>query len=97
MASLWERVRALEGQTLQTVRDRVPFEIVSIDDSKIKVLVSSGKTYSIYRRQLDKAEALGLVTADVRPSQLRKAGASKGTPAYAAPIIRAVVGQETLA
>src|SRR5215217_7028832 len=97
MASLWERVRALEGQTLQTVRDRVSFEIVSIDDSKIKVLVSSGKTYSIYRREFDKAEALGLVTVNVKPSQLRKAGASEGNPAYVAAIIRATVGQEILA
>ena len=97
MASLWERVRALEGWTLQTVSDSVPFKIVSIDDSKVKVLVSSGKTYSIYRRKFDKAEALGLATADVKPFQLRKAKASEGNPAYVAAIIRAVVGQVTLA
>lgn len=93
MANLWERVQTLKGRTLQTVRDGVPFEIVSIDDSRVKVLVSSGKTYSIYRREFDKAEALGLATAEVRPVQLRQAGASEGNPAYVAAIIRAAVGQ----
>jgi hypothetical protein len=91
VANLWEQVRALKGQTLQTVEEGVPFDIESIDDRKVKILVSSGKTYSIYRQEFDRAEALGLATADVRPFQLRKAGASEGNPAYVAAIIRSVI------
>ena len=92
MATLWERVRALEGQTLPTVSGREAFDVAEVDDRHIRVLPrSSGKPRRIERRQFELAESLGLATANVHPIQLRRAGASEFNPAYVAAIIRAAV------
>ena len=93
MATLWERVRALEGQTLPTVTGREAFEIVEVGDDRVRVVPrSSGKPRSpIERWRFEHAEALGLATADVTPAQLRQAGVSEFNPAYVAAIIRAAV------
>ena len=92
MARLWDGVRALEGRTLQTVTGK-GFDVVSVSDSHVRVtLHSSGRTLPIPRKAFDQAEALGLATASVRPSELREAQVSEGQPAYVAAIIRAVIG-----
>src|SRR5215211_6433646 len=98
MARLWERVRELEGQTLPTVSGRTAFDIVSVGDHYVRVTPhSSGKPRLIRREEFERAEMLRLVRADVIPIQLRDAKISEFNPAYVAAIIRAVVGQETLA
>lgn len=94
MARLWGGVRALEGQTLQTVTGK-GFDVVSVSDSQARVTVhSSGRTYPIPRKAFDLAEELGLDTSSIRPSALREARVSEGQPAYAAAIIHAVRGAE---
>src|SRR5687767_11139686 len=96
MASLWERVRAFEGWTLPTVSGRATFDITLVDDDYVRVVPkSSGKPRAIKREEFERAEALGLATADVKPIQLRRAGISEFNPAYVAAIIRAAVEQTT--
>jgi uncharacterized protein (DUF433 family) len=91
-ADLWERVRALEGQTLPTMSGTAEFDIAYVDDDKVRVLIcSSGKPCSITRRRFEQAFALGLVVAGVTPNDLRQAGIEN--PTYAAAIIRAIVRQ----
>ena len=94
MATLWERVRALEGRTLPTVSGREAFDIAAVTDGHVRVVPRSSATpRTITRREFEHAEALGLATADVTPIQLREAGVSEFNPAYVAAIIRAAVGQ----
>src|SRR4051812_37044166 len=96
MASLWGRVRALEGFTLPTVSGRAEFDVASVGDDYVRVVPhSSGKPRPIKREDFERAEALGLATADITPIQLRRAGISEFNPAYVAAIIRAAVGQVT--
>jgi hypothetical protein len=52
---------------------------------------SSGKPRTSKRWQFEQAEALGLATAEITPTQLRRAGISEFNPAYVAAIIRAAV------
>lgn len=90
----WERIRALEGQTLPTVSGRTAFDIAAVDDDEMRIVPrSSGKPRAIKRRVFERAEARGLSTVDVTPSQLREAGISEFNPAYVAAIIRAVMRQ----
>lgn len=96
MARLWELVQALEGWTLPTVSGRAAFDITAVDDGYVWVVPrSSGKPRAIKREEFERAEALGLATADVTPIELRRAGISEFNPAYVAAIIRAAVGQVT--
>ena len=96
MTSLWERVQALEGWTLPTVSGRALFDISAVDDGYLRVMPhSSEKPRAIKREEFERAEALGLATADVTPMQLRRAGISEFNPAYVAAIIRAAITQVT--
>jgi hypothetical protein len=96
MASLWERIRALEGFTLPTVSGRAAFDIASVDEDYVRVVPhSSGKPRRIKREEFKGAEALGLATSGVTPNQLRGAGISEFNSAYVTAIIRAAVGQVT--
>jgi hypothetical protein len=96
MASLWEQVQSLKGWTLPTVSGRASFDITFVGDGYIRVVPqSSGKPRPISQQEFERAEALGLATADVTPIQLRQAGVSEFNPAYVAAIIRAAVGQVT--
>jgi len=91
MASLWNQVRALKGQTLRTVSGRAEFEIVSVEDDYVRVVPhSSGKPRPIKREEIERAEALGLANSSVTPIQLRRTGVSEFNPAYVAAIIRSV-------
>ena len=96
MASLWERIQALKGWTLPTVSGRAAFDITAADDVSVHVVPhSSGKARAIKREEFERAEVLGLATADVTPIQLRRAGISEFNRAYVAAIIRADVEQIT--
>lgn len=96
--TLCEKVRALEGRTLTTTSGRATFEVTSVTDTCVEIVPrSTGKSRAIYCQEFERAEALGLATADVIPSQLRDAGASEGNPAYVAAIIRAIVRGATAA
>jgi hypothetical protein len=91
MAILWERIRALEGQTQTTVSGRAVFDIVAVNDGCVRVVPrSTGKARCIDRREFEEAEGRGYASAVVAPSDLRQAGISEFNPAYVAAIIRAV-------
>jgi hypothetical protein len=94
MATLWERIQALEGQTLVTVSGRATFDVASVDDGYVRVVPrKTGKTRPIPHREFELAASLGLLTAEVTPIQLRREGVSEFNPAYVAAIIRAVMRQ----
>lgn len=90
MATLWNEVQTLGGQTLWTVRGN-GFDIASVSDDLVRIILhSSGRVCFIPKGAFDQAEAQGLDTSEVSPSLLRKAGVSEFQPAYIAAIIRAV-------
>ena len=97
MASLWERIRTLEGRSLPTSTGRGTFDVVGVDKNRVRItLHSSRKTRrSIERWRFERAETLGLVRSDVIPDEIRNAQVSEYDRAYVAAIIRAVADLET--
>jgi hypothetical protein len=93
MASLWEKIQALEGQSLITTGHGELFAVVAVDDDRIAIEVGPHRnSRSINRRQFQRAETLGLFTADVIPDQLNRERIALGRTAYAAAIIRETFG-----
>ena len=95
MASLWERVRALEGRTLPTVSGRATFDITAVDNRYVQVVPRScGKPRRPLKREdFERAEALGLATADVTRDQLSGVGIDEYNLSYVTAIIRAAAEQ----
>ena len=92
MATAWQRVAALEGKRLWTVRNH-PFTIESIDQEKGTITFypeSSGKRRHTERWRIEMAERLGFVRDDVTPIELRHAKVSEFNPAYLTAILRAI-------
>ncbi len=90
--ALWEQVQVLQGQSLSTMSGRAVFDILAVDGEKARVLIrGSGNHCNIERRQLEHVWALGLVSAEVTPNDLRAIGIVN--PTYAAAILRAVAGE----
>ena len=85
----WNRVKALEGKTLETKKNRV-FEVVEVGAERVLVRPLSSKNkkpYSIYRKNLEKALALrGKMTG---PSAYKSLVADQ-RPAYAWAILHAL-------
>lgn len=94
MATLWERVRVLEGQTLPTAGGRATFEIAAVDDSTVHVVPhSTGNSRPINWREFRRAEACGLIASDISIAQLQEAGISEFNRSYVAAIICAISRQ----
>ena len=96
MATLWDRMRALEGRTLATVSGRAAFEVIEVNETHARVVPrSSGRSRSpIPRWRFDRAEALGLARRDVTPSQLQDAGVTARNSAYIAAMIRSALERD---
>jgi hypothetical protein len=93
MASLWEKIQALEGPSLVTTGRGELFTVVAVDDDRIVIEVGPHRSSrSINRRQFERAETLGLFTTDVIPDQLNREKIALGRTAYAAAIIRKTFG-----
>ena len=94
MATLWDRIRALEGRTLTTESRRAVFDVIEVNETRARVVPRSSGTsrHGIRRREFDRAEALGLIRSDVTPSQLQRAGVSRFNSSYVAAMIRAALG-----
>ena len=90
MALDWERVKALTGKTLRTKRG-LPFKVEHVTLSEVKVVpLSSGKTHSVQRENLEKA--VRLLNAGKKipgPSAYRKEVYDQ-RPAYAWAILHAL-------
>jgi hypothetical protein len=97
MASLWDRIQALEGRTLPTVNGRETFDVAEaeVDEHRIRVVPrSTGKPgRPIPRWQFERVEALALATVDLRPSHLEQANVDDFNWSYIAAIVRAAIGQ----
>jgi hypothetical protein len=91
MPDPWQRVRPLEGRTLYTTARRAPFDMVSVTDDGIQIRVqSSGKRYSVPRREIEEALALGLKDDELRTAKVRREGASEFHPSYVVAILKAI-------
>ncbi|MBA2277364.1 MAG: hypothetical protein H0W06_06330 [Chloroflexia bacterium] len=89
----WERVQELQGKTLKTVSRGAPFDVMEVRNNFVRVApLSTGEPRRIERTCFDLAAKKGLVTDDVKPSQIQKQSASVFNSTYVAAIIRAVVG-----
>ncbi len=88
--ALWQRVRALSGQTLTTVSGRARFDVTDVDDNRARVVIcSSGHSCNVSRGGFERAAAFGLVVYGVTPYDLRKAEIEH--PTYTAGIINAIL------
>ncbi len=79
MSTIWGRVSALEGKQFSTVRGK-PFTVVFVDRASESLVMSSDSTAGpriIRRNDFERAEQQGLVTTDVKPSELEHAGVAR--------------------
>lgn len=90
MATLWDRIRALEGRTLTTVSRHNAFDVIQVTDTRVQIVPrSSGASRAgIDRRSFERAEVLGLARSDVTPSQIQNAGVARFNSSYVAAMIR---------
>jgi hypothetical protein len=94
MASLWERIRALEGQRLSTEGGRAEFDIRKVDDGFVLVMPrNTGKPRRIQRSEFEAVEAAGLARASVTKDQILSMDVevAKFNLSYVPPIIRAAL------
>jgi hypothetical protein len=71
MDDIWNRVRALEGQTLRTIRGK-PFTVDAVSENTVTVTpASTGKSRPVRRSVIEDAWAKRLSDTDLRPSELR--------------------------
>ena len=93
MDSFWAGVRALEGQTLRTLKQDKPFEITETTDETVHMLVGKDRTHkSINRDQFAEAKRRGLLRSNVTRGEIEQGRIAGGRTAYAVAIIRAVLG-----
>jgi hypothetical protein len=89
--NIWSRIKALEGQTLYTTKQRRPFNVVSVGDERISLTIGpSSKKTSIRRDTLEEAFEHSKTKGEVRPTDIRKAKISEARPTYVAAIIHAI-------
>jgi len=87
---LWDRVKGLHGQVLQTVQG-ARFTVEGVTDSDVLIYIwSTKKKRHIRRTEIEAAFRLMTPSTRLRPSEIRSAGISERSPAYVAGIIPAL-------
>lgn len=90
---LWAELRALTGQTVESVRG-YRFLVVSVEPHKEAAVTiepqRTGKPRKLYRQSLEAAYQLWLKERQVTPAQVREHGLSERNPAYVAALINRV-------
>lgn len=91
MEDLWVRITKLQGQTLRTVRN-LPFEVIAVTDRQVIIRVgSSGLERPITKDAFHAAAPLKQAGKQIRPIDVRNAGASEMNPAYVAAILNHIL------
>lgn len=92
MATVWERVRQLNGKTLHTLKQGKAFEVTGVDSSRIEFVPASGKgiTRGIGREQIEQVAEMNLEESDLTPSRLAQEFPTDQNLSYMAAIVHAV-------
>ncbi len=90
MVDIWNQVKALEGQTLRTIRGN-PFTVDGVAENTVTVTpASTGNPRSVRRSVIEEAWTKQLSNNDLRPSELRDTVASDDQNlSYVAAILKA--------
>jgi predicted transcriptional regulator len=88
---VWQRVQALEGQTLETLKQHKPFRIVSVLSDRVQFVPKDGNgTLRWFPRQgIEYIAGLGLQPEEIRP-RVQQEWPSDQNTSYVAAIVYAV-------
>jgi len=90
MVLKWDRVKDLEGKTLETIEGK-PFRVLKVTDSAVEVAPSSsGKRYKVSRKHLEKAVRLLAAGEEIPGPTAYKEKVYDQRPAYAWAILHAL-------
>lgn len=92
MATAWDRVRQLEGQTLRTKTGK-PFQVVSVDSKYVTVEPErTGTTRRIRRSEVEAAHDLHLPLEELTASRLVEERVTGFNPVYIVAMLKAIEG-----
>jgi len=90
MVLKWDRVKDLEDKTLETIEGK-PFRVLKVTDSAVEVSPSSsGKSYTVSRKHLEKAVRLLAAGEEIPGPTAYKEKVYDQRPAYAWAILHAL-------
>lgn len=90
MRPLWDGVRALQGQTLTTLRGK-PFTVLTVTDTLVTIIPkSTGKLRPVRRQEIEAAAHITGGPAALTATAVREAGASEMNPVYVVAILKAL-------
>jgi hypothetical protein len=98
MSRLWDIARRLKGETLFTSGEGLPFEIIEVSATGLKVQTSTGSVYSLGRERIEGACRLRQRGTGIRRENLLRAGHTKkaaGNLSYTPVIAAAILGITT--
>ncbi len=98
MDSLWTTVKGLEGEEMFTSGRGLPFEIIKVSDTGMKIRTSTGSVYSLGRERIEGACRLRQKGNGVTRGNLLRAGFTEkeaGNLSYTPAIVGAVLGITT--
>jgi hypothetical protein len=86
MPPVWERVRRLEGQTLNTLTRARPFTVLAVGQESVRLRPEIGKHSErcVPRRQIEHIASLGLPKEKLRQAALAEFPKSQNTSYIAA-------------
>lgn len=96
MSTTWERIKSLEGQTLDTISRREPFKVISVENNAVIVQPqSTGKDRRIRRPRFETAMRMRANGVELRPSTLNIDGAMGLSASYIAAILHELEAADT--
>ncbi len=92
MASVWDRVRQLNGKTLHTLKQGKAFEVVGVQSDRIEFIPVSGNGTQrwIGREWIEQAADMNLDQSNLTPSRLALEFPNDQNLSYMAAIVHAV-------
>jgi hypothetical protein len=91
----WERIRALEGQTLHTLKRNCPFRITEVMSDRVVFVPQNGKRTARWypRKELEYIASLGIGRDELR-ARIQREWPNDQNTSYAAAIIYAATGSD---
>lgn len=92
MATVWDRIKQLDGQTLRTKTGK-PFRVISVDSDYVIVEPErTGVARSIRRTDLESAYDLHVPLEELTATRLVKEQGTSFNPVYIVSILKAIAG-----
>ena len=92
MATVWERVRQLDGKTLHTLKQGKAFDVIGVQSDRIEFVPVSGNGTQrwIGREWIEQVIDMNLDESDLTPSRLSQEFPNDQNLSYMAAIVYAV-------